>query len=70
MLIAHNDDDREVVFSQSIELVEALRKRGVPFEQLVMPDEGHVMLRQQSWLVFFDAAQRYLAAHLQGQAGR
>ena len=64
VLIAHNDDDREVAFSQSIELIEALRKRNLPFDQLVLPDEGHVMLRQHSWLNFFDAAQRYFALHL------
>ena len=66
VLIAHNDDDREVAFSQSIELAEALRKRNLQFDQLVIPDEGHVMLRHQSWLTFFDAAQHYFADHLIG----
>ncbi len=64
VLIAHNDDDREVSFAQSIALVEALRQRNLPFDQLVLPDEGHVMLRAGSWLTFFDAAQRYLGVHL------
>jgi dipeptidyl aminopeptidase/acylaminoacyl peptidase len=70
VLVAHNDDDREVVFSQSIELVQALRQRNIPFEQLVLPDEGHVMLRAQSWLNFFDKAQAYLAAHLMSDVAK
>ncbi len=64
VLVAQNDDDREVPFGQSIELVQALRQRNLPFDQLVMPDEGHVMLRAHAWLTFFGAAQTYLAAHL------
>jgi dipeptidyl aminopeptidase/acylaminoacyl peptidase len=64
VLIAHNDDDRDVPFSESIELVEALRKHGVPFEQLVLADELHVMLRAASWLTFFETSDRFLARDL------
>ncbi len=64
VLIAHNDDDRAVPFSQSIELAEGLRKHGVSFEQLVQPDEGHVMVRAASWLLFFSASDEFLARKL------
>ena len=64
VLIAHNDDDREVPFEQSIDLAKALRKRNVRFEQLVLPDEGHVMLRAASWLTFFSAADEFLSRWL------
>jgi dipeptidyl aminopeptidase/acylaminoacyl peptidase len=64
VLVVHNDDDRDVLFAQSIELVESLRQHHVPFEQLVMPDEGHVMLRADSWLRFFAASDDFLARHL------
>ena len=64
VLIVHNDDDRDVPFAQSIELVEALRKRGLPFDDLVIPDEGHVMMRAQSWLRFFTVSDGYLAQHM------
>jgi dipeptidyl aminopeptidase/acylaminoacyl peptidase len=64
VLIAHNDDDSDVPFAESIELVKALRKRGVPFEQLVLPDELHVMLRAASWQRFFEASDRFLARYL------
>ena len=64
VLIAHNDDDRDVPFSESIELAKSLRKHGVPFEQLVLPDEVHVMLRAASWLTFFETSDRFLARYL------
>jgi dipeptidyl aminopeptidase/acylaminoacyl peptidase len=64
VLVVHNDDDREVPFAQSMELVTALRQHHVTFEQLVTPDEGHVMLRAESWLRFFAASDAFLARHL------
>ena len=64
VLIVHADDDRDVAFDQSVELAQALRRRGVEVEQLVLPDEIHVMLRERSWLAFFAAADDFLARHL------
>ena len=64
VLLVHADDDREVPFSQSVELVQALRKHGVDVEQMVVPNENHVMLRAQSWLDFFEAANKFFERHL------
>ena len=64
VLLVHSDDDREVPFAQSVELVQALRKHNVSVEQLVLPNEVHVMLRGQSWLTFFTAADEFLTRHL------
>ena len=64
VLVAHNDDDRDVPFAQSIELVQALRQRNLPFEQLVIPNEGHVMFRAASWLNFFEASDQFLRRHV------
>jgi dipeptidyl aminopeptidase/acylaminoacyl peptidase len=41
ILIIHGDADGNVDFGQTIDLVSNLRARGVPFELLVVPDEGH-----------------------------
>jgi dipeptidyl aminopeptidase/acylaminoacyl peptidase len=64
VLVVHNDDDRDVTFAESIELVKVLRSHGIPFEQLVMPDELHVMLRAASWEKFFSASDMFLARYL------
>ena len=44
VLIWHNDDDRNVDFSQTIGLVDLLRARNVYFELIVNPDDTHETL--------------------------
>lgn len=56
MLIIHGDDDRNVPFSESVDLAEALARRGVEFEQLVFPDEVHGFLLHRNWVDAFRAA--------------
>jgi dipeptidyl aminopeptidase/acylaminoacyl peptidase len=41
VLVIHGDDDRNVRFSQSVDLVRRLERAGVPFEELVIPDDTH-----------------------------
>lgn len=41
VLIIHGDDDRNVRFSQSTDLVQRLDKQGVPMETLVIVDDTH-----------------------------
>jgi dipeptidyl aminopeptidase/acylaminoacyl peptidase len=49
VLLIHGDDDRNVNFSQTIKLVEALRNQNTEFEELIFPDEIHDFLRVQDW---------------------
>ena len=37
VLVIHGDDDRNVSFSETVDLVEALRERNVEVEQLILP---------------------------------
>jgi dipeptidyl aminopeptidase/acylaminoacyl peptidase len=64
VLLIHGDDDRNVDFSQTVDLVRLLRERGVTFEELIFPDEVHDFLLHRSWLQAYEAAdgffQRYL----------
>lgn len=69
VLLVHADDDRNVPFAQTVELVQALRPRGVEVEQVVLPDEIHDLLRHRSWLTFFGAADDFLARRLAPRAG-
>ncbi|HKV35755.1 MAG TPA: prolyl oligopeptidase family serine peptidase [Pyrinomonadaceae bacterium] len=41
VLLIHGDDDRNVRFSQTTDLVRRLEKAGVTFEELVIPDDTH-----------------------------
>jgi dipeptidyl aminopeptidase/acylaminoacyl peptidase len=44
VLLIHADDDRNVRFSQTVDLVQRLRKAGVAYEEMVIPDDTHHFL--------------------------
>ena len=50
VLLIQGDDDRNVRFNQTVDLAARLTKRGVPFDELVIPNEIHGFLRHESWL--------------------
>jgi len=50
VLLVHGDDDRNVEFHQTADLVRRLEKAHVPHEVIVLPDEIHGFLRFGSWL--------------------
>ena len=63
VLLIHGDDDRNVNFRQTVELVEALRGR-VHVEQLIFPDEIHDFLMHAHWLQAYQAAAHFFDAQL------
>ncbi len=56
VLFIHGDDDRNVPFSETVHIIEALRPRNVYFEQLILPDEIHGFLLHKSWLKVYEAS--------------
>jgi alpha-beta hydrolase superfamily lysophospholipase len=48
--VCHGDDDRNVPFQQTTDLVEKLRAQNVAFEELIIPDEIHDLLRWSDWV--------------------
>jgi len=64
VLLIQGDDDRNVVFAQTVILAEALRKQKVHFEQLIFPDEVHDFLVHDHWLQAYRAADTFLAKYL------
>lgn len=64
VLLVHGDDDRNVPFSETVNLVQALRKQGVTFEQLIFPDEIHDFLLYKSWLAAYTATADFFDRHL------
>ena len=56
VLVIHGDDDRNVPFSETVDLVESLRKQNVEVEQLIFPDEVHGFLLHSNWLAAYKAA--------------
>jgi dipeptidyl aminopeptidase/acylaminoacyl peptidase len=68
VLLVHGDDDRNVVFSESVRLAEALRKQGVDYSELIFPDEVHDFLRHASWLRAYTATADFLDSKVAGKA--
>ncbi len=64
VLLIHGDDDRNVPFTETIRLVEALRERKVHFEQLIFPDEIHDFLTHGHWLQAYRASADFFARKL------
>lgn len=45
VLLIHADDDRNVRFAQTVDLVQRLRAQRVPFEEITIPDDTHHWMR-------------------------
>jgi dipeptidyl aminopeptidase/acylaminoacyl peptidase len=55
VLLMQSDDDRDVAFEQTVDLVPLLRAHGIPYELIVFPDETHDSLMWRTWVRNFDA---------------
>ena len=65
VLFIHGDDDRNVIFSQTVDLVARLREKGVVIEQLVFPDEVHDFLLYSSWIKAYQASSDFFDRQFQ-----
>jgi dipeptidyl aminopeptidase/acylaminoacyl peptidase len=70
VLFIHGDDDRNVYFAQTVDLVARLRERNVHIEQLIFPDEIHDFLLHHSWLKAYHAASDFFDRTLAVPAGQ
>jgi dipeptidyl aminopeptidase/acylaminoacyl peptidase len=59
VLFIHGDDDPEVSYAETQALADALRARGVPFEELIFPDEVHDFLLHRDWLASYEAEAKF-----------
>jgi dipeptidyl aminopeptidase/acylaminoacyl peptidase len=64
VLLIHGDDDRNVPFAQTEELVDALRRQKVDFEELIFPDEIHDFLLRRDWVRAYSASAEFLGRKL------
>ncbi|MVM35389.1 prolyl oligopeptidase family serine peptidase [Spirosoma sp. HMF4905] len=64
VLIIHGDDDRNVRFTQSTDLVRRLDKQGVPMETLVIVDDTHHWMKHTNALKMGNATGDYFKRKL------
>ena len=65
VLLIQGDDDRNVPFSQTVDLAQRLREQHVKVEVLVFPDEIHDFLMYKTWVKAYGATADFFAKTLQ-----
>ncbi len=64
VLVVHADDDRNVRFNQSTDLVRRLEAHGVEYETLLIPGDTHHFMRYTNVLAVYEAAVEFLERKL------
>jgi dipeptidyl aminopeptidase/acylaminoacyl peptidase len=67
MFIAQGANDPRVNQAESEQIVEAMKSKGIDYEYLVFPDEGHGFAKPENRLKFYAAAEKFLAKHIGGR---
>jgi dipeptidyl aminopeptidase/acylaminoacyl peptidase len=67
MLIAQGANDVRVKQAESDQVVEAMKQKGIEYEYIIFPDEGHGFRKPQNRLKFYAAAEKFLEKHLGGR---
>ncbi|MFC3712956.1 alpha/beta fold hydrolase [Sphingoaurantiacus capsulatus] len=60
VLLIHGDDDRNVDFAQTLLLSRELTARGIPYRELVFPNERHSFFGHENWLRALRATEDFL----------
>ena len=67
LLIGQGANDPRVKQSESDQIVDAMKKHGIPVTYVVFPDEGHGFQRPENQVSFFAVMEAFLAEHLDGR---
>jgi dipeptidyl aminopeptidase/acylaminoacyl peptidase len=66
LIVLQGANDPRVLQIESDELVEAVRRNGVPVEYVVFPDEGHGFVKRENEVAGYRAIREFLDQHLAG----
>ena len=64
VLIIHGDDDGNVNFHQSVDLINRLKPRKIPFETLMIPDDTHHWMKYKNMLQVDQSTADFLIRNL------
>jgi len=67
VLLVHGDDDRNVQFAQTTDLVRRLAAAGVTYEEIVIPDDIHDFLLHRNWVRVGEVTAEFFERHLGGK---
>ena len=64
ILVVQGANDVRVTQAEAEQIVAVLKAKGLPYEYLLFPDEGHGLARPQNRQTYYAAVERFLAEHL------
>lgn len=67
LLIGQGANDPRVKQAESEQIVEAMKSKGIDYEYMLFPDEGHGFAKPENRLKFYAAAEKFLAQYLGGR---
>jgi dipeptidyl aminopeptidase/acylaminoacyl peptidase len=67
ILIGHGVNDVRVKLAEAEQIVAAMKAKGLPYEYVLFPDEGHGFTKPENRLKFYAIAEKFLAKHLGGR---
>jgi len=70
VLLIHGDDDRNVPVDQTVDLVQRLAAAGVPYEEIIIPDDTHHFMRHANSVRVDSAVAEFLGRKLRVGEGR
>ena len=70
IFIVQGANDPRVTPAESEQIVAAMRDRGIDHEYVLLPDEGHTLVKPENRLRVTAATERFLAKHLGGRYER
>jgi len=68
LIVLQGANDPRVIKPESDEIVEAVKKNGVPVEYVVFPDEGHGFTKRKNEITSWKAILEFLDKYLKGSA--
>jgi dipeptidyl aminopeptidase/acylaminoacyl peptidase len=66
LIVLQGENDPRVLKAESEEIVQAVRKKGVPVEFMLFPNEGHGFARRETQEKAYQATLEFLDKHLKG----
>ena len=68
MLIAQGANDPRVKQSESEQIVEAMKQKGIDHDYMLFPDEGHGFVKPENKIKFYTHAEAFFEKHLGGRS--
>ncbi len=67
MLIAHGKNDPRVKLAESLQIINAMKKKKLKYKFMLFKDEGHGFAKPENKMRFYKAAEKFLADNLGGR---